>query len=119
VEHVPQLRVLLLVTARSEFKLPWPSYPHMTTFPLARLGRHEGAALVERVTSGKRLPKEVMDEILARTDGVPTVRKIRAINRVWNLAPAAREATPLVSSSMNYFQAHAGTGCCICRSQSC
>jgi len=27
--------------------------------------------LVERVTSGKKLPKEVMDEILARTDGVP------------------------------------------------
>jgi class 3 adenylate cyclase len=71
VQHVPQLRALLLVTARSEFTLPWPSYPHMTTVPLARLGRREGAALVERVTSGKGLPKEVMDEILARTDGVP------------------------------------------------
>jgi len=71
VEHVPQLRALLLVTARPEFTLPWPSYPHMTTVPLARLGRREGAALVDRVTSGKRLPKEVMDEILARTDGVP------------------------------------------------
>src|SRR5262245_4664541 len=71
VEHVPRLRVLLLATARPEFTLPWPSYPHMTTVPLTRLGRREGAALVERVTSGKRLPKEVMDEILARTDGVP------------------------------------------------
>jgi class 3 adenylate cyclase/tetratricopeptide (TPR) repeat protein len=71
VEHVSQLRVLLLITARSEFTVPWPSYPHMTTIPLARLGRREGAALVERVTSGKKLPKEVMDEILARTDGVP------------------------------------------------
>jgi class 3 adenylate cyclase/tetratricopeptide (TPR) repeat protein len=71
VEHVPQLRVLLLVTARPEFTLPWPSHPHMTTVPLTRLGRREGAALVERVTSGRRLPKEVMDEILARTDGVP------------------------------------------------
>jgi predicted ATPase/class 3 adenylate cyclase len=71
VEHVPQLRLLLLITARSEFTVPWPSYPHMTTIPLTRLGRREGAALVERVTSGKQLPKEVMDEILARTDGVP------------------------------------------------
>jgi tetratricopeptide (TPR) repeat protein len=70
VEHVP-LRVLLLITARSEFTVPWPSYPHMTTIPLTRLGRHDGAALVERVTGGKRLPKEVMDEILVRTDGVP------------------------------------------------
>src|SRR6516225_1813341 len=71
VEHVPQLRVMLLATARPEFTLPWPSYPHMTTVPLTRLGRREGAALVERVTSGKRLPRQVMDEILARTDGVP------------------------------------------------
>jgi class 3 adenylate cyclase/tetratricopeptide (TPR) repeat protein len=71
VEHVSQLRVLLLITARSEFTVPWPSYSHMTTIPLTRLGRREGAALVERVTSGKQLPKEVMDEILARTDGVP------------------------------------------------
>jgi predicted ATPase len=71
VEHVPKLRALLLVTARPEFTVPWPSYPHMTTIALARLGRREGAALVDRVASGKRLPKEVMDEILARTDGVP------------------------------------------------
>jgi class 3 adenylate cyclase/tetratricopeptide (TPR) repeat protein len=71
VEHVPKLRVLLLITARSEFTPPWPSYSHMTTIPLTRLGRRDGAALVERVTGGKTLPKEVMDEILARTDGIP------------------------------------------------
>ena len=71
VEHMPQLRVLLLVTARPEFTPPWPNYSHMTTIPLARLGRHDGAALVERVTGGTTLPKEVMDEILARADGVP------------------------------------------------
>jgi class 3 adenylate cyclase/tetratricopeptide (TPR) repeat protein len=71
VEHVSQLRVLLVVTARPEFTPPWPSYPHTTTISLRRLVRRDGAALVERVTGGKRLPKEVMDEILARTDGVP------------------------------------------------
>src|SRR5262245_40891053 len=71
VEHVPQLRVLLLITTRSEFTPPWPSYPHTTTIPLTRLSRRAGAALVERVTGGKTLPKEVTDEILSRTDGVP------------------------------------------------
>jgi predicted ATPase len=71
VEHVPQRRILLLVTARPEFTAPWPTHPHMTTIPLTRLDRRDGAALVERVTGGKTLPKEVMDEILARTDGVP------------------------------------------------
>jgi predicted ATPase len=71
VEHVPQLRVLLLITTRSEFTPPWPSYPHTTTIPLTRLDRRACAALVERVTAGKTLPKEVTEEILARTDGVP------------------------------------------------
>src|SRR6476619_4883187 len=71
VEHVPRLRVLLLLTTRPEFTPPWPSYPHTATIPLTRLDRRACAALVERVTSGKRLPKEVTDEILARTDGIP------------------------------------------------
>jgi class 3 adenylate cyclase/tetratricopeptide (TPR) repeat protein len=71
VERAPQLRVLLLITARPDFTPPWPSYPHTTTIPLTRLGRCDGAALVEQVTGGKTLPTEVMDEILSRTDGVP------------------------------------------------
>jgi class 3 adenylate cyclase/predicted ATPase len=71
VEHVPRLRVLLLITTRSEFTPPWPGYPHTTTIPLTRLARRAGAALVERVAGGKTLPKEVTDEILSRTDGVP------------------------------------------------
>ena len=71
VEHAPQLRTLLLVTARPQFLPPWPSYPHLTTIALTRLSRRDGAALVLGVTGGKILPKEVMDQILAHTDGVP------------------------------------------------
>jgi predicted ATPase/class 3 adenylate cyclase len=71
VERIQQLPVLLLVTARPEFAPPWPSHAHVTTLPLTRLSRQEGAALVQHVTGGKALPKEVMDQILTRTDGVP------------------------------------------------
>jgi class 3 adenylate cyclase/predicted ATPase len=71
VEHAPRLRALLLVTARPQFLAPWPSYPHLTTIALTRLSRRDGAALVLGVTGGKTLPKEVMDQILAHTDGVP------------------------------------------------
>jgi class 3 adenylate cyclase len=71
VEKLPRLRALLLVTTRPEFTPPWPSYAHMTTIPLTRLGRRDGEALVARVAGHKKLPKEVVDEILGRTDGVP------------------------------------------------
>jgi predicted ATPase/class 3 adenylate cyclase len=70
-EQLPRLRVLLLITARPEFTPPWPGHAHATTVSLTRLNRRNGAALIERVTAGKTLPQEVMDQILARTDGVP------------------------------------------------
>ncbi len=71
VQRTPQLPVLLLITARPEFTPPWPGHAHMTTVPLTRLDRRCGAALVERVATGKTLPEGVMQQILARTDGVP------------------------------------------------
>ena len=70
-ERIPQLRVLVLITARKEFMPPWPGQAHVTTVSLTRLNRRNGAELVGRVTAGKTLPPEVMDQILARTDGVP------------------------------------------------
>jgi class 3 adenylate cyclase/tetratricopeptide (TPR) repeat protein len=71
VERLPQLRVLLLITARPEFAQPWPGHAHVTTLPLTRLNRRVGSAIIERIAAGKTLPEEVTNQILARTDGVP------------------------------------------------
>jgi class 3 adenylate cyclase/tetratricopeptide (TPR) repeat protein len=71
VERLPQLRVLLLITARPEFVQPWPGHAHVTTLPLTRLNRRVGSAIIERIAAGKTLPEEVTNQILARTDGVP------------------------------------------------
>ncbi len=38
---------------------------------MSRLGRRQGADLVARVTGDKPLPTEVVEQIVARTDGVP------------------------------------------------
>jgi predicted ATPase len=70
-EQIHRLRVILLITARPEFTPPWPGHAHVTMVSLTRMNRRNGAALIERVTAGKTLPVEVMDQILARTDGVP------------------------------------------------
>jgi predicted ATPase/class 3 adenylate cyclase len=71
IERLPRMRVLLVMTARTEFAPPWPSHAHVSTILLTRFNRDDGAALVERVAGGKPLPQEVMTEILSRTDGVP------------------------------------------------
>jgi predicted ATPase/class 3 adenylate cyclase len=70
-QWVPQLRALLVITARPEFAPPWPNHAHVTTLPLTRLGRRHGMALIERITTGKTLPGPVTEKILAQTDGVP------------------------------------------------
>jgi len=71
VERLPQLRALLLITARPEFTQPWPGHAHVTMLPLTRLNRRVGSAIIERIAAGKTLPEEVTNQILARTDGVP------------------------------------------------
>jgi class 3 adenylate cyclase len=71
IERLQRLPVLLLITYRPEFSPPWPAQPHVSVLALSRLGRREGAALVERVVRDKPLPDEVAAQIVARTDGVP------------------------------------------------
>jgi predicted ATPase len=70
-EQVQRLPVLLLITARPEFTPPWPGHAHVTAVSLTRLNQNDGAALIDRVTAGKKLPKDVINQILSRTDGVP------------------------------------------------
>ena len=72
---VPQIagqRVLLVASYRPEYEPPWPQgLGHLTTVNLNRLGRKQAAAMVARVTGGKSLPNEVLEQIVAKTDGVP------------------------------------------------
>jgi predicted ATPase/class 3 adenylate cyclase len=71
VERVARMAVLLFITFRPEFAPPWTGQSHVTTITLARLGRREGTALVERVAGNNALPTEIASEIVERTDGVP------------------------------------------------
>ncbi|MCZ6812388.1 MAG: AAA family ATPase, partial [Planctomycetota bacterium] len=63
--------VLMIITYRPEFEPPWASETHISSLALNRLGRRDAAAMVANVTGGKALPGEVLDQIIARTDGVP------------------------------------------------
>ena len=71
VEQSRDMRVLVLVTARPEYRHPWGSPSNLTRLALNRLGQRQCAELVAAVTGGKELPAEVMAEIIAKTDGIP------------------------------------------------
>jgi class 3 adenylate cyclase/tetratricopeptide (TPR) repeat protein len=70
IDQIKSERILILATARPEFTAPWPSHRHTSSIGLTRLDKMEGEALIAGVT-GKSLPRELLDQIVARTDGVP------------------------------------------------
>ena len=71
VDRIQTMPVLLVVTARPEFVTRWPSYAHVTVVSLNRLGARQAAGIVERVCGGEALPPALVQQILARADGVP------------------------------------------------
>jgi predicted ATPase len=71
VDRIKTLPVLLIVTFRPEFNAPWVGQPHVTTLTLNRLGEGDAASIIKRLVGNKKLPADVMAEIVERTDGIP------------------------------------------------
>ena len=71
VPRLQDLPVLLLVSFRPEYVPRWSGQPHVSELSLSRLSKRQGAQLVQKVTGGKALPAEVLDQIVAKTEGVP------------------------------------------------
>jgi predicted ATPase len=71
IERLPRLRALLVITFRPEFVAPWVGRAHVASLPLNRFGRRQAVTMIGGLTAGKALPAEVLDEIVAKTDGVP------------------------------------------------
>ncbi len=71
VEQVRQLPVLAVFTFRPGFEPPWVGLPNVGTLTLGRLDRNNVESLVTQVAGGRALPAEVMNQIVAKTDGNP------------------------------------------------
>ena len=71
VDRVPTLRLLVIITFRPEFTPPWSGRPHVSLFTLSRLPPRQRAEMITHMIGGKTLPKEIADQIINRTDGVP------------------------------------------------
>ena len=94
IERTQNARILVLITARSEFDAPWARHAHVTTLSLPRLSRREGAALVGEITGAKVLPSLVFNQILDRADGVPLfLEELTKTVVAGGLSPTAIPAT--------------------------
>ncbi|MHC2427103.1 class 3 adenylate cyclase/energy-coupling factor transporter ATP-binding protein EcfA2 [Bradyrhizobium elkanii] len=71
VENVRNASILVVITCRPEFQPGWKDHAHTISANLKRLGRQVRTILVERVAGEKELPREVIEDIIVKTDGVP------------------------------------------------
>src|SRR5262249_23696376 len=71
VERVRHLPVLALFTFRPEFEPPWVGLTNVNTMALGRLDSNDVESMATRVTGGRVLPAEVLQQIVTKTDGNP------------------------------------------------
>jgi TOMM system kinase/cyclase fusion protein len=71
VDQGPTARILALFTCRPDFSPPWTGRAHLTQVTVNRLPRRQAVEVIRQVAHGKGLPPEVVEQIVAKTDGVP------------------------------------------------
>ncbi|HEV8712472.1 MAG TPA: hypothetical protein VGX03_06550, partial [Candidatus Binatia bacterium] len=71
IDQVATARLLMVLTFRPDFSPPWAMLSHMRQLTLSRLGRTQVEAMVGNIAGSKTLPAEVLQHMVAKTDGVP------------------------------------------------
>ena len=71
IDRVKNIPLLVVFTYRPEFQSRWSAQDHVGSLNLSKLIRAQSAAMVTAIAGGKALPEGLLEQILARTDGVP------------------------------------------------
>jgi len=105
IEQAPTARMLMLVTARPEFRPPWAPRSHLAQLTLGRLSCPQIETMVRQLTGNKPLPAEVLTQVVAKTDGVPLfveelVKMILESGLVWEEADRYALTGPLPPLAM-------------------
>src|SRR5262245_29002636 len=71
IDQIPTARVLMLLLFRPDFHPPWAVRSHLTHLALGRLSLQQTEGMIGNVVESKLLPAEVVQKLVATTDGVP------------------------------------------------
>ena len=71
IEQAPTAALLLVLTFRPEFSVPWQNRSFITPITLNKLDRTHAEALISRIVGGKPLPVDVIEHVVTKADGVP------------------------------------------------
>jgi class 3 adenylate cyclase/predicted ATPase len=71
IDRVKGFPLLIVLTHRPEFESRWSRHGHVAAVNLSKLTRAQSTAMVSRITGGRSLPAELLEQIIVKTDGVP------------------------------------------------
>jgi class 3 adenylate cyclase/tetratricopeptide (TPR) repeat protein len=96
IDQVPTARLLTILAFRPEFTPPWTLHSHFIHLTLQRLPRKQVEEIVEKIRGDKVLPAEVVQQIVAKTDGVPLfVEELTKMVVESGLSVGATHASPI------------------------
>jgi class 3 adenylate cyclase/predicted ATPase len=70
-DQTPTTSLFVLLTCRPYFQPSWHHRSYLTEITVNRLSHAQVEQIVNRMTDGKALPAELLQQILAKADGVP------------------------------------------------
>src|SRR5262249_26783280 len=71
IDQIPTTSMLMLLTCRPTFQPSWSHKSYLSEVTVHRLSPTQVEQIVTGMTEGKTFPAEVLQQIIAKTDGVP------------------------------------------------
>ncbi|MFY0583988.1 AAA family ATPase [Cystobacter fuscus] len=98
-EHLERAGLLVVLSARPEFRPPWPPRPWNRALVLTRLPAAQALDLVKEVVRGRGVREDVLQQVVKRTDGNPLF--IEELTRmVLDRSPSSSTASPTLPHSI-------------------
>jgi len=100
-DQVPIKRIFAVLTFRPDFIPQWRLRSYIAQLTMNRLGRQPVEVMVGKITGGKPLPREVVQQIVAKTDGVPlfveelTKTVLESVESIGSQSGRALQAIPI------------------------
>ena len=71
IDRLAGMRMLVVLTARSEFQAHWDDRPHLVRMPLNTLERSDSIEMIRHLCGERTISGRTVDQIADKTDGLP------------------------------------------------
>src|SRR6185437_7606817 len=94
--HVPMAKIMIVMTARSDFRHPFTDPQQATEIALKRLASEHLGELLGVLTKGRVFPTALRDSIIDRSDGIPLFleEQVKTVYETMPQGPGAGAASP-------------------------